>query len=1033
MSNLAAALKMISAASLRHADVMAIRTAGATVDEDGDGAPDGEIPEPEVKSRKDSKEWRVWAVDRAKEYADTVHPRLQQKDGPPKKLRMTAKPNDILEQVGIVPALYLDFLKFGAGYCLLGMLIASVPSYILNVTKVHGAYSASTLAGYPTVFLYLCVGARSFCDDDSCKTVNTITAVCEVVYSVLLLLGTLAFRERANRLASINDANNVYTREYAVQLHGMRKDVTPDELKAHLEAVLPAKARLPADKCKVWDVALMTNCDTVLRQAVKQAPIERKWTILSRKLETTLAFKMERDTGWDINQKIGVLKDETYEAGQKLLQVRERIEKKGFKTCSHVVGAFVTFEDQPAAQACLKLYGGGALKYALQKAELRLKGRKLKAYPAAQPRDVLHENLPYRILAFDLRGLSTLLRRAISYSFLILFILVSFGTIIAVNSSKTAAQQQLATVTTLSPSLLALIDMAFPSIASLVVVGVNLSIQMLVGALGKFERHPTLSAMHRAKATTIFMAQAFNTGIVPLVVSMAPPPRAYAGAFAASCNCAGYFCCVVGPKGFLARGLHVTMTSDWHRDVGTILTSSLLIQALLALVLWLGPLCGFKAKRALLKGGVMHRYDMESLYEGPPIDLPNFIGKAYAFAFVMLMYAAVIPLMYAIGLVFFLASWLTQRFAFFNVHATPPPYSFELISTTLGWMPWAIVLHLGFAFWGFASLPSHTLDGSAWQRPFPDMKPYGSKSVLDLLATGGGAAGNYTSLAGFTTGGGALTSSVLGSLSYIYDLPAHINSLPTFILFAATLLVLLQRLLVLFRSSPLYLPLERAAGKALSAARAAVLRNKTGKVAPDGEDEVVVDPPFSQVLQGVDRHNVRELDGEILHEFQLKIPSSSSLKGRLLDLTHRLTPSALVFQALGLYERYESISKDEWKDAKPLYTKLARAADISYQPEFHPTYEKAYLYLAEPERLKVFTEANKPKPPPEGVFGAESESESDEDEDDGEEGRDGVQEVGGDTRAGGNAKAKDGGGATNGKKAENDLQAEDISDEGVDL
>ena len=68
MSNLAAALKTISAASLRHADVMAIRTAGATVDEDGDGVPDGEIPEPEVKSRKDSKEWRVWAVDRAKEY-----------------------------------------------------------------------------------------------------------------------------------------------------------------------------------------------------------------------------------------------------------------------------------------------------------------------------------------------------------------------------------------------------------------------------------------------------------------------------------------------------------------------------------------------------------------------------------------------------------------------------------------------------------------------------------------------------------------------------------------------------------------------------------------------------------------------------------------------------------------------------------------------------------------------------------------------------------------------------------------------------
>jgi hypothetical protein len=50
------------------------------------------------------------------------------------------------------------------------------------------------------------------------------------------------------------------------------------------------------------------------------------------------------------------------------------------------------------------------------------------------------------------------------------------------------------------------------------------------------------------------------------------------------------------------------MTSDWHRDVGTILASSLLIQAVLALVLWAVPMVVFKLKRAALKGGVLHRY-----------------------------------------------------------------------------------------------------------------------------------------------------------------------------------------------------------------------------------------------------------------------------------------------------------------------------------------------------------------------------------------------------------------------------------------
>ena len=36
---------------------------------------------------------------------------------------------------------------------------------------------------------------------------------------------------------------------------------------------------------------------------------------------------------------------------------------------------------------------------------------------------------------------------------------------------------------------------------------------------------------------------------------------------------------------------------------------------------------------------------METLYEGPPLDLPKFIGKAYAFLFVCIMYAACLPIL----------------------------------------------------------------------------------------------------------------------------------------------------------------------------------------------------------------------------------------------------------------------------------------------------------------------------------------------------------------------------------------------------
>ena len=50
-------------------------------------------------------------------------------------------------------------------------------------------------------------------------------------------------------------------------------------------------------------------------------------------------------------------------------------------------------------------------------------------------------------------------------------------------------------------------------------------------------------------------------------------------------------------------------------------------------------------------------------------------------------------------------------------------------------------------------------------------------------------------------------------------------------------------------------------------------------------------------------------------------------------------------------------ARAQWQSAKPLFTKLSRAADISYQPNYHPTYEKAFYYLtSEPESLAKFME-----------------------------------------------------------------------------
>ena len=68
----------------------------------------------------------------------------------------------------------------------------------------------------------------------------------------------------------------------------------------------------------------------------------------------------------------------------------------------------------------------------------------------------------------------------------------------------------------------------------------------------------------------------------------------------------------------------------------------------------------FKLKRKLLAASAGHRFDMERLYVGPPIDLPKFVGKAYAFCFVAMAYSAVLPILYLAGIVFFGGLWLCE-------------------------------------------------------------------------------------------------------------------------------------------------------------------------------------------------------------------------------------------------------------------------------------------------------------------------------------------------------------------------------------
>ena len=128
-------------------------------------------------------------------------------------------------------------------------------------------------------------------------------------------------------------------------------------------------------------------------------------------------------------------------------------------------------------------------------------------------------------------------------------------------------------------------------------------------------------------------------------------------------------------------------------------------------------------------------------------------------------YAACLPILYLVGIVFFAGTWAVERFALLRINRTPPPYSFELITSTLGWMPFAVCFHLFFAAWGFASLPSAPLGSSTWEPPYNASEFEQGSGTANYTNVDMSAQWENDVLGPFT---GSLATNLLYVMSYVY-------------------------------------------------------------------------------------------------------------------------------------------------------------------------------------------------------------------------------------------------------------------------
>jgi len=66
--------------------------------------------------------------------------------------------------------------------------------------------------------------------------------------------------------------------------------------------------------------------------------------------------------------------------------------------------------------------------------------------------------------------------------------------------------------------------------------------------------------------------------------------------------------------------------------------------------------------------------------------------------------------MHAVLLVYLLVNYITDRWHFLRICKSPVPYSASLVTSTLWWVQWVLLLKLILAFWAFGSLPGISLN-----------------------------------------------------------------------------------------------------------------------------------------------------------------------------------------------------------------------------------------------------------------------------------------------------------------------------------
>uniref|UniRef100_K3X976 CSC1/OSCA1-like cytosolic domain-containing protein n=1 Tax=Globisporangium ultimum (strain ATCC 200006 / CBS 805.95 / DAOM BR144) TaxID=431595 RepID=K3X976_GLOUD len=236
----------------------------------------------------------------------------------------------------------------------------------------------------------------------------------------------------------------------------------------------------------------------------------------------------------------------------------------------------------------------------------------------------------------------------------------------------------------------------FVMMAAAVVIIVNTLLEVMLRGFASFERHDSESSKASGIAVKLFLAQFLNTAIVVLLVNAS-----------------------LGLKGVpvlkeLLKGSYVDFERNWYPTVGMGITTTMIINAFLPQAeLFVRMFIILPVKRELKRRKIRTQDDMNKLYAGPAFDISSRYPMLLNSVFVTMVFCGGSPTLLFVAAFAATGTYWFDKLSITHLYSVKTTYDEELGKIALSFLPWTLVLHLGFSTWMYGNpdlMKSHLLD-----------------------------------------------------------------------------------------------------------------------------------------------------------------------------------------------------------------------------------------------------------------------------------------------------------------------------------